>query len=205
MSSPQPTQVPFVGTGGIASGGKNGQSQQWHNFTLVGILSPGTIPKGGIRGFKRKTGWDKQAGKGTQGATLILKTKPPVEGTITLQLITTQDFRDLDYFVANALAIDPVKQKAEGLEVYYPGFSCIALTRVVVAHYGIPEHVGKGKYEFEIELIEWQKPPPVSIVQTPNTTAPNKQDPDSTVPVDPRIQAGQDDVAEALAEQAATP
>ncbi len=205
MSAPTPTSSPFVaGRGGIEVPQRVvSRSRLWSKFQLLGVDSPGTIPRGGIRGFRRETGWDKQAGKGTQGATLILKTMPPCEGTITCELFTDQNFKDLDYFVLNALSIDPTKQKAEGLPIYHPSLSSIALTRVVVEYYTPPDHVGKGKYVVEIKMIEWHKPPPVSIVSTVATSAPDL--PDKGVPLDPRLQSGQDDVAEALAEQATAP
>lgn len=199
MTQPLPTVPPFLGTGGIPVGQVSGSAQEWHRFSLLGIKSPGTIPKGGVRGFRRETGWDKQAGKGTQGATLILKTRPPCEGSIICQLFTTQDFVDYDSFVQRAAGLDPTKQKAEGLPIYYPGFSGIGLTRVVVEYYTGPEHQGKGLYNVEFKLIEWNKPPPVSIVKPITTTAPDL--PSAGVPLDPRIQAAQDDVAEALLER----
>ena len=71
MSAPSPTLDPI----------KN--SNLWVAFTLKGISSPGTIPKGGVKGFKRQTGWDKKKGKGTRGATLTLTSQPPVEGSFT--------------------------------------------------------------------------------------------------------------------------
>ena len=150
----------------------------WTFITLDGEDSPGTIPKGGIKGFRRETGWDKQAGKGTKGATLILKSQPPAEGTITFQLFcrpgetTSQDFTDYDSFASKVLSIDPVKQKAEGLSIFYPGFAGIKLTRVVVGWYTGPEHQGKGLYHVTVQLIEWQQPPPVSIVSKVSKTAP---------------------------------
>jgi len=154
-------------------------------FTLNGLASPGTIPRGGVKGFKRETGWDIKKGKGTQGATLTLKDMPPCHGSFTLQLFKDQDFADWDTFVVQALSISPTQQKAQGLTVFYPAFSSIGLTQVVVAHYAAPEHVGKGLYHAVIDLIEWQPPPAASVVSTPSSTAPDKSS--SGTPPDPRI------------------
>jgi hypothetical protein len=154
MSAPTPTESPISHAG------------RWHTMMIGGLTTPGTIPRGGIRGFKRETGWDKKLGKGTQGATLTLKTMPPVEGEVTLQLFTDQDFADWDQFVSDVLSIQPAKQSAKGLPIYYPGFSSIALTTVVIKDYTGPEHQGKGMYHVKIQLLEWQQPPPKSIVST---------------------------------------
>jgi hypothetical protein len=141
-------------------------------FLLGGIVSPGTIAPGGIHGFKRETGWDIKKGKGTQGATLTLKDIPPIEGKITLNLITDADFAAYDAFVANVLSISPKEQQAQGLPIYYPAFSSIGLRTVVVKHYTPPIEVGgKRKYQVEIELLEWQPPPAASVVSTVTTTA----------------------------------
>lgn len=179
-------------------------SQQWHKFVCNGVKSPGTIPKQGLRGFKRETGWDKQRGKGTQGARLVLTTQPPMEGTIVLQLITPRDFADWDTFVSKVLAIDAAKQKAEGLSFYYPGLASTGLTRVVIAHYSPIEHMGAGMYHSEIMFLEWSPPPPKSIAQPVATSAPDQAN-DQQVPLDPRIQDAQDDVENAMAEGATEP
>lgn len=176
MPSPTPTLNPIQ------------NANSWHTFTLGGQQSPGTIPRGGIRGFKRETGWDKKKGKGLQGATLTLKTQPPVEGSIALQLITATDFANWDAFVSNALSISPTKQQAQGLAIYHPQFSSIGLTTVVVKNYSAPEHQGKGMYVATVELIEWAPPPPVNITSTVTATKPDV--PDAEVPPpDPRIVA----------------
>ena len=141
-------------------------ARAWHAMKIAGQVTPGTIPRGGIKGFKRETGWDIKRGKGTQGATLTLKTMPPVEGVVTLQLFTDQDFINWDNFVERVLSITPAKQSVSGLTIYYPGFASIGLTAVVVKDYSPPEHQGKGLYHCTIQLIEWQPPPPVSIVST---------------------------------------
>ena len=167
---------------------------------IGGSTTPGTIPRGGVRGFKRETGWDKKFGKGTQGATLTLKTMPPVEGEVTFQLFTDQEFSDWDQFVSQVLSIQPAKQKATGLPIYYPAFSSIALTSVVIKDYSPPEHMGKGLYHAKVQLLEWQQPPPVSIVSTVNkTTLPTI----AVEGLDPRVAAKEQELA--AAKQAQSP
>lgn len=182
MTAPAPTLDPI----------KN--SNVWHKFQLKGQDSPGTITKGGHKGFKRETGWDVKKGKGTQGATLTLKDQPPAKGSFTLQLITPQDFADWDAFVLNVLSLDAKQQQAQGLAIYYPGLSSIGVTAVVVAHYTAPEHMGKGMYHVTVDLIEWTSPPPVNVTSTASSTA-TDSDPTTPVQVDPRIAALQQQIA----------
>jgi len=191
MSAPSPTIDPI----------KN--SNLWHKFQLKGVDSPGTIAKGGHKGFKRLTGWDEKKGKGTQGATLTLTSQPPAKGSFTLQLFTPKDFEDWDSFVLQVLSIDPKQQQAEGLAIFYPGLSSLGVTTVVVAHYTAPEHQGKGMYHVTIDLIEWVSPPATNITSTASSTA---QDlPENTTPQqDPRVAALQAQIA-ALNKAAAAP
>lgn len=182
MSSPFPTVDPIT------------RSNEWHKFVLKGRESPGTIPKGGVKGFKRETGWDIQKGKGTKGASLIVKEVPPVTGSFTLQLFTLQDFKDWDAFCTDVLLIDAELQKSEGLSVYYPSFGQIALNTVVVHWFTPTAHEGKALYHVEVALIEWSQPPPVNITSTVSTTA--ADEPDGTgPPPDPRIAARQAQIA----------
>jgi hypothetical protein len=183
VAAPSPTLSPIS------------NANDWQYFTLGGLNSPGTIAQGGLKGFKRETGWDIKAGKGTQGATLTLKSIPPVKGSFTINLITDDDFSGWDAFVSQVLSIQPAKQQATGLEIYHPALSSIGLTQVVVAHYTAPEEVGgKRKYQVHIDVIEWQPPPPASVVSTPSGTAPNKSS-GGVVPPDPRTVALQNQIA----------
>ncbi len=183
----------------------NAAANAWMFYTLSGLKSPGTIPRGGIKGFKRETGWDIKKGKGTAGATLTLKDKPPCEGTITVQLLTAQDFTDWDNFVSQVLTIPEQNQQANGLSIFHPSFSSIGLTTVVVKHFSPPEEQRPGLYYASIEFIEWSAPPAQSIVATVSTTAPEQDDTAAGVPPqrDPLIYAQQFTVA--LLQQAATP
>ena len=175
----------------------------WIRAQLGGMATPGTIPVGGLRGFRRKTGWDVKAGKGTQGATLTLKTVPPVKGIVTLQLITAQDFADLDAFVEQVLSISPLAQAADGLTWYYPGHAPIGLTQVVVEEYSGIEYQGHGMHHFHFELLEWSPPPPASIVKTVETTAQETEGYVLVRPEDPTVAALKRQIAAASAAAAA--
>lgn len=171
---------------------------QWIFFMLGGYVSPGFIPRtGGIKGFSRETGWDEKKGKGTQGATVTLTSAPPAKGTVTLHLIgpggfyywggPSTDFAQWDSFVTNALSISPAKQQSEGLTVWHPALAAVGITSVVVKGYSPLEHIGKGLYQATIELIEWQKPPPVSVVSTVSGTKTDSSGADTQPPpLDPQ-------------------
>lgn len=189
---------------------------EWIYFVLNGMVSPGTIPRGGVKGFGRATGWDIKRGKGTRGATLTLKDQPPCEGSITLQLIgpgglyfdgsPSHDFADWDAFVAGVLSTPVTQQAAQGLGIYYPGFSAIDLSAVVIKHYSTLDHVGRGLYHVTIQMIEWSPPLPKSIVSTVASTKPDAGGggkPAPPHPEDPRISALKAQIAAAL--KAATP
>ena len=183
MAAPSPTISPIS------------HANDWMFFTLLGVNSPGTIAPGGMKGFRRETGWDIKKGKGTIGATLTLKDMPPVKGSFELDLIGDADFVAYDDFVSKVLSIAPAIQKAQGLSVFYPGFSSIGLTTVVVKHYTPPGQVGgKRKYRVEIELLEWQQPPPASAVSTVAGTKPDGAGKGPPVQ-DPRIAALQAQIA----------
>ena len=182
MAAPSPTISPIS------------NANDWMFFTLAGFNSPGSIALGGIHGFKRETGWDIKKGKGTQGATLTLKDVPPVEGKIVLNLLTDEDFANYDIFVSKVLSISPTIQKAQGLTIFHPALASIGLTQVVVKHYTAPREAGKRKYQVEIELLEWQPPPPQSVVSTADKTKPDGGG-KGPAPQDPRIAALQAQIA----------
>jgi hypothetical protein len=169
MPSPVPTLQPALSS--VYSNYTETGPSAWLTYQLSGVPCPGTIPPGGIHGFERETGWDEKAGKGTMGATLTLKTRPPCRGSITSQLFTPQDFTEWDAFVRAVLSIDSGAQQADGLSIQYPGFSSIGLTVVVVKHWTPIMHVGDGLYQVTVSLIEWSPPPAVSIVATVASTS----------------------------------
>jgi hypothetical protein len=129
-----------------------------------------------MKGFKRETGWDKKRGKGVQGATTTQIGAPPCDGSIIIQLIGpggikadgsgSNDFADWDFFVLNALYLSVTQQQAAGLSIFHPMFASIGLTSVVVEWYTGPEYMGKGLYQCEIKVLEWQPPPPKNTVAT---------------------------------------
>lgn len=178
-----PTPVPSVASNAMAATLSDTPENSWLYARISGIPTPGTIPKGGMRGFRRETGWEEKKGKGSQGATLTKVSAPPVKGTVTLQLYVPQDFSDWDAFVASVLTVDQGEQAAAGLQWYYPGHNSIGLVSVVIASYTGPELVGAGIYHATIDVIEWAQPPAQSIVSTVATTLPDQGNSSGTGPV----------------------
>lgn len=148
----------------------------WITYRLNGFLAPGSIPRGGMKGFKRTTIWDVRKGKGVAGATLTRTNRPPMEGTIVSQLTTSQDFSNWEAFVFNVLYVpDNIKDPPgpQGLKIQHPQLNFIGLNTVVVKHFTGPEHQGKGLYTATVEFIEWFPPPPKSITSTVVQAAPD--------------------------------
>jgi hypothetical protein len=194
MSSPTGTTPPALSITSISASSRAAYND-WLQPQIGGVAVPGTLPRGGLRGFARKTGWDIKSGKGVAGATLTLKDAPPVEGVITSRLLVADDFDAWDAFVASVLSIDPEAQKTQGLAYYYPGHASIGLTAVVIQHYTGPEHQGGGVYHVTIEVLEWAPPPAQSIVSTVATTKPDVDDPNTPPGVDPTVAAQQATIA----------
>lgn len=195
--APQPTILPPLSSIYVQPDTTSGNA--WIKAQLSGVDTPGTIGKDGMKGFKRKTGWDKKAGKGTSGAVLTLTTEPPVEGVVTLQLFTPQDFSDWDSFVASVLAIPASQQKASGLSWYYAGHQSIGLTTVVVGHFEGPIYMGRGMYHGIFELFEWAAPPAASVVATVAATLPDGGTGTNVKQPDPRILQAQAELQAAVA------
>lgn len=185
----------------MASGALNPiqNPNEWQNFKLGGVFSPGSIPANGVRGFKRSTGWDKKKGKGRKSATLTLTDEPPAEGTFTLQLHTAQDFADWEAFLP-IITAKPDKKATQGIDIWYPSLADVDINAVVIQSIDPPKHVGKGLYIVEIEMIEWSPPPTTSIVQTPSSAVANGDASGPGDPTDPIEDQQQKEIAALLAE-----
>jgi len=178
------------------------QAQGWHVVYITGQPSPGVIDVDGIEGFDRETGWDIKAGKGSQGATLTLKSKPPSQGKIRFLAWLPQHFEEWVAFVP-LLKYQPDKSQDQALEIYHPALADVGIISVVVHKLGLFRHVGRGKYTRTIEFIEWTPPPKTSIVTTP--TRANVSSPKNVPgePPDPIADAQQAEIAKLLAQAAA--
>ncbi len=179
---------------------------KWQYITISGALrSPGVIPPGGINGFERETGWDIQKGKGSQGATLTIKTYPPAEGTIEFTLWKPEHWGQWAAFVL-ALGYDEARKgaatRAQARDIYHPSFVPIKLTQVVPHKISPIRHVGKGKYTVSVKFIEWQDPPPVNVSATVNSSKANDASKTPGAPPDPIGDANQASAAAKLSKLA---
>lgn len=91
----------------------------WDKFRVGGangVLSPGVIAPGGIKGFKRANEWDVKKGKGAQGGNITFVQQPPSTGEITIRVgylspgsSPQAQFDALDRFIP-LLEYDPTKK-----------------------------------------------------------------------------------------------
>lgn len=201
MPSPTTTLQPPLSSVVVTPSVRN----SWLKAQLSGVPTPGWIPaRGGMKGFRRKSGFDKKKGKGSAGATLTLVTAPPVEGEVELHLFTEDDFADWDDFAQGVLSTPTAAQQKDGLPWYWPAHASIGLTTVVVEDYSPPESMGRGLYAVHIKLCEWFPPPALSIVKTVASTSPGASVANNNAPVkpiDPRIVAAQAQLAAAQAKR----
>jgi hypothetical protein len=173
------TQVPPLSKY-VAAPPPNAAYLFWLTFTLCDWPCPGTIAPGGVRGFRRKYGWDVQNGKGDAGGVLVLVKQPPAKGSFVMQLLTQGDLAAWDQFYASILSTPPNLAKRYGLPLFYPGLTNLAINNVVIEDVSPLEYV-RGKLTVEISMLEWLPPPAQSIVATPATTAPD-QGPSTNAP-----------------------
>ncbi len=146
----------------------------WSYFTIAGVRSPGAIPRNGVHGFDRITGWDKKKGKGTAGATLTLTDFPPAEGAFLIQLWDPIHFALWKVF-RSLLKYTPGKKPgsataADALDIYYPSLADNEIKSVVTHKVSPSRHMGNGLYVVQIDLIEWRNPPVASVVATTATS-----------------------------------
>jgi len=140
----------------------------WDTYTLQGQAAPGVIALDGIRGFERKTVWDRKIGKGQTGATLTLVQQPLAEGTIETWLWLPSHFEAWDYFYADVLQYFGSKQAiVNAAEISHPALYRLNITNVVVGYVSPIRHRGKKLYSVTVQYIEWTPQPTSTIVNTP--------------------------------------
>lgn len=160
------------------------EPQAWSVYTIGGLVSPGTIPRGGIQGFSRKTGWDTKTPKGGSAPTLTRTTAPPCKGIITCQLVTADDLDAWEQFIGD-LQVPPAKADAPAWDIFHPSFVAIRLKSVVVEEIFPVEHMGMGMYHGKIAFIEWAAPSKANIVATPSKSTPDNTNNVPGAPPDP--------------------
>lgn len=129
---------------------------------VAGEASPGVCK---ITGHDRKIGWDIKAGSGQSGATTTLKDVPPVEFTLTLKLVTYEDFADWPAFQA-LIESTVAGATPRALDIYHPDLAANDISSVVKATVGGMIHDGLGGATVAIKLLEYK--PPKSKGGSPN-------------------------------------
>ena len=155
----------LAATGTIPSPLQNPQT--WDQVIVAGQISPGLVD---IDGFKRESGWDEKTGKGTTGATLTYTSQPVAKGTLTFRLCINSLRDD----VAAWYVFQPLFQYAPGVKtpqaigVYHPALAALGETQFVTKDISPVKHKGKGLYEVQVTLWEYNPPPATNVTATPS-------------------------------------
>ncbi len=139
----------------------------WTRCAANGNYSPGLLHK--VTGFKRKHRVDKKKAKGAQGDTITLAGRPSAEGSFTFQLWTDQQIEEDWPNWVSVFDYDPLKTTPTAVLLAYPSLLINGISRVICDGIGPIIHVGHNLYEVELDLIEYNPPPPASAVVTPRS------------------------------------
>lgn len=137
-----------------------------------GVKSPGVCF---LTGFNRNQGFDVKTGKGTEGATITMVKKPPIEGDIKF-LIWTQDQFEAWTVFRTLLKYDPTKKSVTPISVYHNSLTDIDAFQFVcgdIGAYEIEGEPGQGLYSITIHLIEYFPVPKKASIGTPTGAPPN--------------------------------
>jgi hypothetical protein len=155
--------------------------REWDRILIGGTPSPGKCSVGKP---KRSYEWDVKRGKGVQGATTTYQGLAPAEFTVTFRLITTpgvtgssadpDDFADWNAFLP-LLKYDPTKKTVQAVDIFHPTLADLDIKAVVVKGIVAPHELnpftGDGKYEAEVDFLEYVPAPSANATQTPNGAA----------------------------------
>lgn len=174
---------------------------EWDVVVIAGQRSPGKCE---LEGFERKHDWDRKKGKGAAGETITFTQKPAAEGKLTFT------FWERDHFTAWAqfrplFLYNPTKKQPTPVDIFHPSLEDVGIKSVVCGTIGPIKHMGKQEYAVEVQLLEYNPPPPKSAVSTPNGSRGNSPPPPgSGATPDPIADAQQAQIA-ALLKQAQAP
>jgi len=175
--------------------------QEWDSVTIAGQRSPGLCE---LDGFDRKHDWDRKKGKGAAGETITFTQKPAAEGKLTFTFWLREHFTAWATFRA-LFKYDPTKKAPSPFDIFHPTLADNDIKSVVCGSLGGLKHVGGGKYQVVVELLEYNPPPPKSAVSTPDGSKSNtKQTPATGAQPDPIADAQQAQIA-ALLDEAKKP
>lgn len=151
----------------------------YRHFFMAGAKSPGAIPLDGIDGFDLANDWEVKKGKGKDGATITKNGRPPLEGSIRIQLWRDgsnddepDDFADWDTFKAGLIVLD---EGGAAIDIQHPLINDQGVVSVVIKLIGKPKQVGAGMWEVKIDLLQWV-PTPKTSSGTPGGSAAGSSD-----------------------------
>jgi hypothetical protein len=167
----------------------------WHFVLIANQRSPGIVAA--VDGFERETGWDVKKGKGAAGAQLTQTTQPPAKGKIVFHAWEPIHFTQWAAYLP-ILRYTPGKAASQAVAIYYPSLADLGINSVVISKISPLKHIGRGKYERFVEMIEWTPPPKKSIVSSPTKAVEQNAPQTPGLPPDPIADAQQKEIARLL-------
>jgi hypothetical protein len=174
------SNTPSLGTtittgGGTSTNDPINNAQAYDTVVINGVRSPGLVH---LRGFERKSGWQRKHGKGAVGETINYSGKLAAEGELVFTLWRTSQFvawgNYLPLFLANPVT-DPASLKS-AISIYHPTLVDLNMSAFVVESVSPLVNRGKGRWEASVKLLEFIPVPQVNVgsqnITFANTTPP---------------------------------
>lgn len=154
------TQAPAgLGTGSLPTEFSNplDSPDPWDVVILAGQPSPGIAVVSGA-GVPRKL--DIREGSGMSGATVTYKGDKVSQFTVTLSLVTTDDWAKF-FEWRKLLARPPRGAAAKALAIYHPALAYLGIDAVLIEDESQAEPADEtGLYKVPIKMCQWRKPTP---------------------------------------------
>ena len=167
--------------------------QEWDQVQIAGVTYYGVV----VSGFKREHKWDVKEGKGAFGATTSFVNEPPSKGQVEFWAWLPSQFAAFDN-ILRQLKYDPAKKRTNAVDIHHPATIDIDVKSVVGTEIGIWEHAGNQFYKRTVQFLKFKPPPKTSAVATPTSSTANDPSATEGVPVNPAVQAAQDELDSAL-------
>ncbi len=134
----------------------------YDSIVLAGVQSPGTVT---LSGHESKVAWDVKAGSAQQGASMSIKSLPPVEFTATFELIydPTEGTNEIDDWDAFQKLIDATVASAspKAADIYHPDLARVGIKRVAKASVGgmtYPDEKDRSRAIVAVKFQEYVPP-----------------------------------------------
>jgi hypothetical protein len=144
------------------------------HILLAGQKSPGIAVVSGAADVRK---WDVRAGYGLSGGVTVFRGRELSKFTVTLKLVTAQDWTDWDAFKP-LVARPPFGTKPKSMSIWHPWLAALDISSVGVEEVGQPEEDGDtGAYSIAIKFLETREPKFALAKPEAAATSPKSQDP----------------------------